>query len=79
MTIERRLRQLEASLKCRDTSPGPNISMDSVLSELGFDPEELKATAEANGQSIAQVVAAKLGMSYEDLQSALKMKANSRR
>jgi hypothetical protein len=78
MTLERRLRQLEASLKCQDTKYEPDISTDGIIRKLGLDPNIVRDTAKANGQSLAEVAAGELGMSYEDFQKALKLRARGK-
>ena len=78
MTLERRLRQLESSLKYQDTKHEPDISTDSIIRKLGLDPDVVRATARANGQSIMEVVAGELGISYGDFQIALKLRAQGK-
>ena len=78
MTLEGRLRQLEAILKCQDTRYGPNISTDSIIRKLVLDPDTVRATAKENNQSIAEVTAGKLGRSYGDFQKTLKLRAGGK-
>lgn len=78
MTLERRLRQLEASLKCQDTKHEPDISIDSIIRKLGLDPDVVRDTARANGQSLAEVTAGELSMSYGEFQKALRLRARSK-
>ena len=78
MTLERRLRQLESSLKYQDTKNEPDINTDSIIRKLGLDSDVVRATAGANGQSIMEVVAGELGISYGDFQIALKLRAQGK-
>jgi hypothetical protein len=75
MTLERRIAHLEGNLKGQDTVPQPQLSADDVIRRFGFDPDTIKATASRNQQSIMEVIAAELGVPYEDFQKALKMRA----
>jgi len=78
MMLERRLRQLEANLKCQDTKNEPDISTDSIIRKLGLNPDIVRDTARANGQSIMEVIAGELGMSYGDFQKALKVRVRGK-
>jgi hypothetical protein len=69
--LENRITHLESNLKGHDTMrepPGP----DDIIRRLGLDPDMVRATAKENNQSMAEVVAGKLGMSYKDFQGVLK-------
>lgn len=78
MTLERRLRQLEASFKGQDTIREPSPDLDSMIRKLGLDPGMVRATAEDNHQSIVEVIAGELGMSYKDFQAVVKRGAEGR-
>jgi hypothetical protein len=52
--------------------PQPQLSVDDVIRRFGLEPDTIKATARANGQSIMEVIAGELGISYGDLQKALR-------
>lgn len=73
--LERRSAHLEGNLKGQDTMNRPDISTDSLISKLKLDPDTIKATARASGQSIAEVIAGELGMSIRDFREALKLRA----
>lgn len=71
MTLKRRLRWLEASLKYQDIRHKPDISTDDIIRKLGLDPDALRAIAKENKQSMAEVIADELGMSLIDFKEAL--------
>jgi len=75
MTLECRLRQLEASLKCQDSKHQPQISTDSIIRKLGLNPDMVRDTARATEQSVVEVIAGELRISYGDFQKALKLRA----
>jgi len=52
MTLERRLRQLEASLKCQDTKYEPDISTDSIIRKLGLDPDIVRERPRQTGRAL---------------------------
>jgi len=72
MTLQGRIARLESNLRGQDTMPQPQLSVDDVIRRFGLEPDTIKATARANGQSIMEVIAGELGISYGDLQKALR-------
>ncbi|MEW6143358.1 MAG: hypothetical protein AB1597_09460 [Chloroflexota bacterium] len=64
------------SARGEDTSL-PELAKESIIeatfAKMGLDPDTVRAMARANNQSMAEVIAGELGMSYEDFQRALKM------
>jgi len=75
MTLEHRITHLENNLKGQDTMARPDINLDDIIRKLGLDPVMVRATAKENNQSIAEVSAGELGMSYGEFQKALKLRA----
>jgi len=51
---------------------------DDILRKLTLEPDPVRATAKENNQSIAEVTAGELGMSYGDFQKALKLRAQGK-
>lgn len=78
MTLKHRITRLEGNLKGQDTKHVPHISTDSIIRKLGLDPDTVKTTAKENNQSIAEVIASELGMSYREFQKALRLKAQGK-
>ncbi len=78
MTLERRIAHLESNLKGQDTMRGPEFSTDDIIRKLGLDPDVVRATAKESNQSVAEVLAGELGMSYKDFQKALKLRTEGK-
>jgi len=73
MTLEKRLTELEATVRGKTTEPAPDIpSLDDIIQKLGFDPVAVRATAAENGQSIVEAIAGEMGISSQDLNADLK-------
>jgi len=53
----------------------PEIKTGHLIGKLGLDPDMVRATTKENNQSIAEVTAGELSMSYGDFQKALKLRA----
>ena len=78
MTLEHRITRLEDKLKGQEAIRYSDISTDSLIIKLGLDPDTVKATAKENNQSIAEVTAGELGMSYQEFVRTLKLKAQGK-
>lgn len=50
---------------------------DDILRKLTLEPDIVRDTAKANGQSLAEVAAGELGMSYGEFQKALRLILNA--
>lgn len=73
MTLDRRLNELEKTVRGKDIEPAPDIpSLDDIIKKLGLDPVAVRATAAENGQSIVEAIAGEMGISSQDLNADLK-------
>jgi hypothetical protein len=78
MTLEHRLRKLEALSRGDDAQADLDVpATDSIIRELGFDPIVVRAAAEKNGQSIAEIIAGEMGISYREFQAGLQAKSEN--
>ena len=78
MTLEHRITRLEGNLKGQEAIRESDISTDSLISKLGLDPDTVRDTARANGQSLAEVVTDELDMSYGEFQKALRLRVRGK-
>lgn len=51
---------------------------DDILRKLTLEPDMMRATAKENNQSIAEVTAGELGMSFKDFKKALRLIARGK-
>ncbi len=72
MTLDNRIKRLEGSLRGRGTMREPAPDTDSLIKKLGLDPVVVRATAQANEQSLAEVIASKLDMTPGDFLKAVR-------
>lgn len=72
MTLEHRITRLEGSLGGQGTIREPAPDKDSLIKKLGLDPVVVRATAQANEQSLAEVIAGELDMSTRDFLKAVR-------
>ncbi|MBA7666987.1 hypothetical protein ES703_75072 [subsurface metagenome] len=69
--LENRIERLEGSLGGQGTMREP-VDTDAVISTLGLDPVVVRVTAQANGESLASVIAGELSMSLKEFMEAVK-------
>ena len=75
MSIEKRIEKIERRTRSQGAMREPTLDTDSLIRKMGFDPVKVRATAKANEQSIAWVIAGELGMSYKDFFKTIEKRA----